>query len=309
MNRLLVLLLITATLAASGCTGIPEGTAADGVAVSIDWIARDPDTGDVLAQGEGLRFTVGSGNSGLGTDLETSLVGRAANQTYTFVSRDDASRAYSEEVSTPQLLGKDDAEGVIPVSAFQQQFGRDPTLNETFEFNPFYDAKVVALDGENFTYRFHIDGEEQSDPVPFVGAFLVSRIIDEELVRTLEPDVGALFTIQPSTQSNPSPLGLPPGAFRTLEARDGNVIYGRAAVSDPALADRALEFEVIVNEVAGVSAVGTELTQGQYGVRSNSPYVNGDPSTVTPGLHHVGEPTEPAGHGHGDGHEDDGHSH
>lgn len=307
MNRLLVLLLATASIAASGCTGIPEGTAANGALVTIDWTARDPQTGEVLAEGQDLRFVVGQGGSGLGRDLERSVVGRQENQTYSFVSEDDPTRAFEEEVRTPQLLGSDPAQGEVPIAAFRRSIGHDPEVNETFEFNPFYEAKVVAVGETNLTYRFHLPGGEQRDPVGFVGAVLVSRIEDGQLVRTLEPQVGARFTVDPPSPQNPAtPLGLEPGAYVTVGAEDGDIIYRRSSVADPALADRPVEFEVTVQEVQRLVGGTTELEEGNYGRRPGSPYLNGDPSTVRIGDHHAGE-THDDGAAHDDGH-DDGHS-
>lgn len=310
MNRLLVLLLVTASIAASGCTGIPEGTATNGARVTIDWTAHDPETGDVLATGTGLSFVVGRGESGLGGDLEQSLVGRQENDTYTFVSEDDESRAFSEEVRTPQFLGSDAAEGNVSIDAFNRSIGHAPEEGEVFEFNPFYDAQVVSVGETELTYRFHLEGGEQRDPVPFVGAVLVSRIEDGQLVRTLEPQEGARFTVDPPSPQNPAtPLGLEPGSYRTVGAEGGDLVYEYAPVSDSALADRPVEFEVTVVEVQSLTGGSTDLEEGKYGVRGGSPYVNGDPTGVTPLGHDDVEHDHngTAQDAHDDGHGDHGH--
>lgn len=304
MNRLLVLLLVTASIAASGCTGSEPDTLA-----VIDWTARDPETGEVLAEGRGTQFVVGRGGSFLGDDLERSLRGRSAGENYTFVSRGDESRTLSEEVRTPQLLGSDAAQQEISVAAFNRTLGHDPMVGEVFDYNPFYQAQVVAVGAQNLTFRFYLEGGEQRDPVPIVGAVLVSRIEDERLLRILEPDVGARFSIQPPSPQNPSTaLGLAPGIYTTVGAEDGDLVYHRAAVTDVALLDEPVEFEVHVREVRQLTVVGTDLEEGHYGVRGGSPYVKGDPTSIRPLDHGEVEHTHGGETQAHDGH-DDGHGH
>ncbi len=357
MNRLLVLLL-TATLALSGCFGYPEGSATPGSTVTADVVALDAETGEVLvwslssatldgsvAAGalaqefervlgddvpasleafldDGLvsaadvaaalddagllhRFGapvtfVAGGQSDLGSDFVAGVLGVPEGSDVTFVSRDDPSLSKSKTVTTPSLLGRSPAEGDVDLATYEAQIGPAPAVGDVFEFNIIYDAEVVAVTEDTVTYRFHIEGERQEDPADVVGAILVSYIEGDELVRLLEPNVGATFEIAPPSAFQPSPLGLEAGSYRTVGMdEDDNLVYEVVSVRFPAVVGRDVEYRV---HVVDVSAAPEAEMEGAYGVR-HSPVVRGDPATVG------GDRVLGGGHDHDDHAHDDGHDH
>ncbi len=443
MNRFLVLLLATAAIASSGCTGFPEGTPAPGDLVNANVVALDLETGapivwglssmtssdgmiaaqalhqafdgvlgeihggplevlfannvttiaatDAVAAlkatgqlakfGVPITFAIGSEESGLGAEFEAGLYGLGAGDSKVFVSKDDPTRnGYHQTVRTPQRLDVTPAESHVSMNVYTTQIGKDPIVGDRFDLNNVYQGEVVALeeqsanpftpsgedtDGDGFTdsdearmgtdpndasdpagsddadqdgltnaqewtfgtdpsrkdtdgdgiddgsvtYRFAIMDGGQRDPADVVGAILLSYIKGNDLVRDLEPDVGATFNIQTSPGSQ-APLGLAGGFYRTEGAEDGNLVYAFTPLRSLDLMDRAVEFHV---EVVSVTAATVTFEEGSYGKR-NSPQVRGNPLSVEAGHHHeehshgeeAGHHDEPAGH---DDHSDHGDSH
>src|SRR5688572_7857169 len=80
---------------ASGCFGVPPGAADNGDSVRIRYTAYDLETGQVLRQNQTAVFAVGSGDSGLGSQVERAIRGHKANDTFTVTVRDDPALDYS----------------------------------------------------------------------------------------------------------------------------------------------------------------------------------------------------------------------
>lgn len=283
-------LLAAATLFAllPGCFGMPPGAADTGDAVTILYTAYDLETGAVLRENRTADFAVGSGASGLGSQVEGAVRGHKANDTFTVTVRDDPALDYSGTVEVNRTLAPIPIAQTAPRADFEQYVG-PAAVDQTFPAYGIYEGVVTAV--TNDTVRFRIQATDgQEDPVPSIGAVLVTTVGESQLQRELRPDVGATFAIAPPTPFQPStPLGLEPGSYKVLGATETKLQFARA-MGEPDLVGRDLRVEVLV--LAVDSEAAAVPTSGNYGARS-SPQVNGDPAAV------LGQPL-PSGDGHAD---------
>jgi FKBP-type peptidyl-prolyl cis-trans isomerase 2 len=292
-HRRLPLLPVLATLllaGASGCFGVPPGAADTGDEVSILYTAYDLESGAVLRENRTADFAVGDGTSGLGEQVERSLRGHKAGETYTVTVRDDPALDYTGVVEVNRTLAPIIAVQSAPRSDFEQFVG-PAHVNQTVPAYGVYDGIVTEVGNDTVTFRIQAqDGQE--DLVPSVGATLVTRVGPTELTRELRPNVGATFAIAPPSPFQPStPLGLAPGSYKVLGATETKLQYSRAA-GEPDLVGKDLRVVVTVVDVR--EAAAPMPTSGNYGAR-DSPQVDGDPSSV------LGRPLptgEPADHDH-----------
>jgi FKBP-type peptidyl-prolyl cis-trans isomerase 2 len=283
--------LLAATL--SGCLGVPPGAADSGDEVTIRYTVYDLDTGATLRENRTVAFVVGSGASGLGDQVERSLRGHLPNETYTVTVRDDASLGYSGLVEVNRTLAPIPIEQSAPRADFEQYVG-PATVGQVFAAYGIYDGRVTEV--QNTTVLFRIEATNgQVDPVPSVGARLVTTVGETELTRTLEPVVGQTFTIAPPSPFQPgTPLGLEPGSYKVLGATETKLQFSRSASTEADLIGRDLRVQVTVLDVQ--QAVEAVPTAGNFGARDGSPQVNGDPESV------LGSPLPAAPHDDGHGH-------
>ena len=279
-------------LALSGCFGVPPGSADTGDSVTIRYTAYDLDSGAALRENRTATFVVGSGSSGLGQQVERAVRGHLPNETFTVTVRDDASLDYGGLVEVNRTLAPIPIEQSAPRADFEQYVG-PASVGQTFPAYGIYDGVVTEVG--NTTVHFRIQAEDgQEDPVPSVGATLVTHVGETELTRELRPVIGQTFTIAPPSPFQPStPLGLEPGSYKVLGASETKLQYSRSASTEADLIGKDLRVQVTVLSVEPLAE--PVPTDGNFGVRS-SPVVNGDPSSVLGG--------EPVPTGPTDGHDD-----
>ena len=272
---LLLALALCATLAA-GCMGTPPGSAKAGDSVTIEYSAFDLASGDALRQNRTVTFTVGEGESGLGSAVEASLRGHRANETYTVDVRDDPTLDYSTSIAVNRTLSAIPTNQSAPRADFTQYVG-EPSVGQTFDAYGIYTGQVTNV--TNDTVSFQVVAEDgQEDPVPSVGATLVTHVTPTALVRRLDPVDGATFTIQPPSPFQPTtPLGLQAGSYKVVGATDTQLLYARSASAQTDLVGRDLRVVVHVLEIT--SAQAPVPTGGNFGVR-HSPQVSGDPGAL-----------------------------
>lgn len=311
MNKsVLLIALLLAPL--SGCLGVPSGAIGPGASISAVVTVTDADSGETLMFSQGMNFDVGSGESGLGFEFERALIGKSDDYEGTIIIRDDPSVEWQGPVSA-QARYESPLVQQIPIQQFSQAFGT-PVEGETFSPpNSFFDYQVVAVSGQTVSYK-PLPEQGQRDEVPTIGAFLVTSVEGDTLIQVLEPNVGATFRVIPPTPFNPNtPLGLAPGAYRTIGGDGASIQFEHSHVSDPNLAGRDLSIEVRVRTVQSGGDPLLEPFEGNYGMR-DSTTVNGR-ANPTPDFGPLSsESPSPAdgsddGHDHGDDHHDDGHDH
>jgi FKBP-type peptidyl-prolyl cis-trans isomerase 2 len=290
-----VLAAAAAVVLLSGCFGMPPGAADTGDAVTIRYTAYDLETGDLLRENRTVAFAVGSGTSGLGDAVERAVRGHLANDTFTVTVRDDPALDYGELVEVNRTLAPIPVVQSAPRRDFEQFVG-PAAVEQTFPAYGIYDGLVTEVTNDTVHFRI-VATDGQEDPVPSVGAVLVTHVGETELVRELRAIDGATFSVAPPTQAQPNtPLGLAPGSYKVLGMTDSKLQYGHAQ-SAPDLAGRDLRVVVTVLEVTPAAADPVP-TSGNFGVRS-SPQVNGDPTTVLGSPVPSGEaPAADDGHGH-----------
>lgn len=290
LSRIPVLAAALSALLASGCFGVPPGAADTGDAVTIRYTAYDLESGEVLRENQTVQFAVGAGTSGLGQQLERALRGHRANDTFTVTVRDDPALDYTAVVEVNRSLASIPIEQSAPRSDFEQYVG-PASVGQTFPAYGIYEGNVTEVSNDTVSFRI-VAEDGQEDPVPSVGAILVTHVGEAELSRELKPDVGATFAIAPPSPFQPStPLGLEPGSYRVTGATATKLQYARA-LGAADIVGRDLRVEVTVLDVQEAEA--PMPTGGNYGVRPSG-QANGDPSTV------LGQPLpsgEPADDGH-----------
>lgn len=274
--RLLAALAVLLLL--SGCLGYPPGSARPGDAVDLRFTATDAATGQVLVD-QAQTSVVAGQPSLLGPGVDRAVVGRQANDT--FVVESSVPGAYGGTQSVPADLGSAPLESRVARALFEASLG-PPSVGQVFRASALYNATVVSVEGANVTYRLAVaDGEEI--PIPDLGLKLVHRIEGTQLVRSLAPLAGATFSIEPGPGGQ-TPLGLPPGSYRTRGLEGDRLVFDHSPVS-PAFFGKTVRFGVTV---IAVHARGPpSAPTGEYGHRS-SPQVLGDPSSALEGLafHH-----------------------
>ncbi|MEK6976145.1 MAG: FKBP-type peptidyl-prolyl cis-trans isomerase [Candidatus Thermoplasmatota archaeon] len=288
MKPVHLLLIAAVVLAGAGCTGLPEGAADFGDTVTVRYSATDLN-GVVLRPERTATFVVGSGSSGLGLGFERGVRGLVAGENATFVVSDDPSLGFNTPVEVDRALQPIPMHQDAPRQDFEDNVG-PASVGQQFAAFGIYTATVTAVHAStvNFTITtsdVDFDGESdvQEDAVASVGAILVTTPDGTFLQRSLKPNVGATFTVQPPSASNPqTPLGLTPGTYRTLGATEDKLQYAFSTSTAQDLIAKDVRFKVtVVRIVAGNHEV--EPVDGNYAAR-NSPYVNGDPDSVLGAL-------------------------
>jgi hypothetical protein len=231
--------------------------------VSAAYTATDPATGVELARENLTAFTIGQGESGLGTAVEGAIVGHRANDTLDL--------AGPVTVTRPQLFDSRESIQTYNATLFAQQV-TEPTVGLNFTAYG-YNATVTATDPRLVTFRLEPkDGAR--DPIPRFGLTLVYSSQDGRLLQTLEPTPDTVFTL-PSTLPA---LNLGPGVYKVLPAQDGQLRFARYPGTDPSVAGKAVSFRLAILAMEPgdhhVAASG-----GAYGVR-NSPQLLSDPHTA-----------------------------
>lgn len=278
MNKTILLIaLLFAPL--SGCLGIPAGAINHGDSVQAVVTVTDLDSGELLVNGRTVEFQVGSGNSGLGFEFERQLIAQTDDFNGVLEIRNDPSTQWSGVVETEARFESDLIQQV-PRDQFEPTFGT-PTVG--MEFHPngvFFPYEVTSVTDSAVFYK-PVPAENQRDPIPVVGAILVSYVEGDQLVQVLEPNVGAVFRILPPSPFNPTtPLGLEPGTYRTLGG-DGDVIrYEQSKATNPDIVGHDLRITVrVVNVRASGAPMDVEPVNGNVGIRQ-SLYINGAPSAI-----------------------------
>lgn len=272
-----ILLIALFVVPLSGCLATPADAIGYGDTVQATATVTDAETGEVLLSGQRLNFAVGQGTSGLGYEFERDLIGEPTDFQGTFTIRGDPSLQWGRTVDV-QAVYESPLVQSIPREQFEQAFG-EPVQGETFAPpSSFFDYQVVSVDANVVQYR-PLPEQGQRDPVPNVGAILVTRVEGDTLVQVLEPDVGATFRVLPPSPFNPqTPLGLQPGSYRTIGGDGETITYQHSPSTNPDLVGHDLIIQVTVQSVRPSQSTGQpEPVDGNYGVR-NSPYVNGVPS-------------------------------
>ncbi|HJQ93095.1 MAG TPA: hypothetical protein VJ874_02290, partial [Candidatus Thermoplasmatota archaeon] len=175
-RRGLLPILAAAALVAllSGCFGVPPGAADDGDAVRIRYTAYDLETGQAIRVNQTVVFAVGSGASGLGSQVESAVRGHMANDTFSVTVRDDPSLDYAGVVEVNRTLAPIPVVQSAPRADFEQFVG-EAFVGQTFPAYQIYDGVVTEV--TNDTVHFRIQAEDgQEDPVPSVGSVLVTTV-------------------------------------------------------------------------------------------------------------------------------------
>lgn len=258
----------------AGCMGTPPGSAKPGDSVTIEYSAFDLGSGDALRENRTVTFTVGEGESGLGSTVEASLRGHRANETYTVEVRGDPSLDYSEDVAVNRSLSPIPTQQSAPRADFAQYVG-EPSVGQTFDAYGIYTGQVTNVTNDTVSFQVMAD-DGQEDPVPSVGATLVTHVTGTALLRRLDPVAGATFTIQPPSPFQPTtPLGLQAGSYKVVGATDTKLLYARSASAQTDLVGRDLR--VVVHVIEVTPAEEPVPTGGNYGA-GKSPQVSGDPA-------------------------------
>lgn len=263
----------------AGCMGLPPGAADHGDSVTIAYTAYDLDSGAALRANRTVTFTVGDGDSGLGSRVESAVRGHRANDTFEVAVRDDPSLAYSEPVAVNRTLSPIPAHQSAARADFAQYVG-EPTVGMTFDAYGIYTGQVTNVTDNAVSFRVLAE-DGQQNAVPSVGATLVTRVTDTALLRTLDPVEGATFTVQPPSPFQPTtPLGLQAGSYKVVGATDTQILYVRSTSGLTDLVGHDLRVVVHVLEVTHAEA--PVPTGGNFGARGHS-QASGDPSTVLGG--------------------------
>ncbi len=259
-----LLIPLTLTIVLSGCFGVPEGGAQLGDTVAIDWIAYDPETGEVIREGSS-QFAIGSGDSRLGKLLETSLIGHKVNDTYRFLS-DDPSRSF-EAFYKPPRFSEFPAVDQVPRNSFEASFG--PTVvGDEHDLGNGVMVVVESLSTQGSTelvhFRYVLNGTVELPDPNYPGKQIVTARGDN-LILEYVPILDTTFLLG-ERQTGPF-FGMPPGMYKAVGADGDLLVYRRANVVDPALAEVPIEFEVTVRALLAAEPVATP--DGAYGARDS----------------------------------------
>lgn len=282
MKILVFLVVACAALASSGCFGLPDGAADTGDTVSVRYTTHDLATGAEIRVNRTATFAVGSGDSGLGLAFESSVRGHTANETYTVEVRDDPSLAFSGVVEVDRALPPIPVHQEAPRADFDaSQFG-PASVGKGFTAYGIYNATVTAVNAT--TVNFDVNARDgQQDEFPSIGATLVTHVVGDSILRTLDPNVGAVFAIPPPTQFNPrTPLGLDPGSYKVLGATETKIQYSYTDSLNSDLVGKPLRYTITVVRITPGNH-DLAPTGDNYGQRE-SPHVNGDPNQVLGGT-------------------------
>lgn len=285
MKPTTILCVALAALLLSGCFGVAPGAAGPGDTVTIQYDAAEIGNATLLRENRTATFVVGSGTSGLGLGLERALRGHLPNETFQVAIRGDSSLRFLGVVEVDRALPAIQVHQEAPRSDFESYVG-PATIGQDFPAYGIYTGIVTALNDTTVQFDVHAtDG--QRAPVPSVGCTLVTVAAGDELHRSLEPNVGAIFAVaEPSPFAPRTPLGLQPGTYKVLGATDGKIRYSHALSTEFDLVGKDLAFTVTVVKVLDGDQVVAPVKSKEgtnYAVRS-SPEVNGDPSSVLGGA-------------------------
>jgi hypothetical protein len=292
---------VASLLLLSGCTGLPEGSANTGDRVTIRYSAVDAGNGTSLREARTVTFILGSGESGLGLELEHAVRGRLPNETFTADVGTDRTREYSLAASADRELPPIQTQQEVSRSDFESALQVD--AEEGYEFPAYgglYVARVTHVTNTSVTLEILAEDGER-DSIPSVGATMVSRVEGSEIHRTLEAVEGARFVVYPASIYYTPPLELPPGSYIVTGQTQDKLLFKRSTSIESDLIGKALRFTVTVVSITPAEPAESD-DDGNYGTR-NSPQVLGDPGTVV--LDQPGGPLpEPdaADDGHGHGH-------
>ena len=253
-NRLFVPLALAAILA-SGCLGYPAGSARPGDTVTIEYTARDPATGEAILLNRTALFPLGSGESGLGPDVERSLVGMQVNETRT-VRSPAANRGFDGKQHLNATLGHGPGTTTVPTPTLRQAFG-NITAGFSFSFNQYFNATVVSVGEAETTVRLVPNGQAQE--VPDLGVRVRGIALGDQVALALEPMVGTTFRLLLAVDD----LGLPAGSYK-VEGRDGDRI---AFAYTPAALDLVGRDIEVTARLVSVAPGAVPDAGGNYGAR------------------------------------------
>ncbi len=316
VSKTLLLFALVAATGLSGCFG-----AGNTLQATMTYTAYDPDTGAVLVDdatgapiaGVSITFHPGSGDSGFGTEFERQVMAAGVNQTVNVTTRAD----YVEQVGRERVFPSSSALVEVGYAEFVGALG-EPTVGQTFDYSQLYPARVEVVNepitedavvtetdpdtGETTertetrvvqpgTVTFRVIPEPgQRDPVPAVGAVLITLVEGDQITQMLEPTVGAKFPIMASPQG--TPLGLAPGQYRTVGANETAILYEFSPHPSAMLLGRDVLIQATLTSVTSAALGEAPPASGaNFGART-SPQLNAP--AVGPAD---------AGHDHGD----DGH--
>jgi hypothetical protein len=285
MSRPLSVLLVAtvlATLVVSGCTGYGPGPdPRDAVTVRYD--LHYAGNGTLIRSNLTETFVVGDQSSMFGKPVDDEIMQRRLGESF-----EVDLAGYGETVHVNRSLAAIPVFQSAPRADFEQFVGA-ASVNQTFPAYGIYDGVVTEVTNDTVFFRIlAIDGQE--DPVPSVGATLVTTIGETDLLRDLRPNVGQTFVISPPSPYQPStPLGLDPGAYIVRGASDTQLEYGRSPLGDPALFnDPKIVGKDLVVEVQILAIQPEPEPSGNYGVRSPrtaDPLLTGEPIPGSSAAH------------------------
>jgi hypothetical protein len=246
-------------------------------------------------------FSMGSGDSGLGFEVERGIVGMLPDEVRTIESGNDPTRGFSQEIERPRWLGNTESMlEMIERPLFEESLGA-PTIGRTFQMTQSFDAEVINFTDTEVNVRLVI---EESYPADIVGGLVVPRIVGDTFRLELVLTPGAEFNIA-STPGQSAPLELSNGAYRSLRTDGDNVVWAFSA-SPAGTVGQPITVIVTLVEVTQGTVAGVD---GSHGARQSAVMPSIIPELE--GGHHADgdataatEPeTEPADHA------DDGHGH
>jgi len=263
MKPLLALTLALVMAASAGCFGYPPGSVRPGDHLTVTVTATPLAGGAPLVTSEAWEIgDVGSGSSGLGADVEQALVGHRVNETVTLDSPATARSGYSgtqhlHVAETPPNPIVDTA----PQGALVQYLGHAVQVGGRFELGPGLNATVTAIANGTVTYRADLtDGFVM--PIERFGLEQIFHIHGGNFTVTFEPLVGHEFVLADSGGS--TPLGTPPGYYRTSGKVGDNITYDFEPASP--LHGQAVHVTVKINSIEAASPRKAPA-DGQYGLR------------------------------------------
>lgn len=271
-------------LAAAGCFGDAPGSAHAGDVVVVRYTAWDLETGQLLGEANTTTpaFALGSGESGLGLDVERALVGHRQNDTVEVRSSEAAARSYTQTLVLPPWFGEPPANHTVSISALHQD---DILLaipvGGSAAVAAGLNATVIARDATTLVWQWDVR-EGQHFRVPDVeGVDYVFHPRGDRLNITLEGRSGAEFFIPaqpglPDAAVQTTVRGVGAGHYRVLASSDGMLRFSYAP--DTPLFQKAIRVQATLVQVHTPSGVPAPVG-GNYGAHG-SPQLVGDPAAL-----------------------------
>lgn len=287
MKTPLAFLAALALVAASGCFGLPEGSADVGDQVVVRYTAIDAATGATLRANQTASFTLGTGGSGLGIPFERELRGAMQGETVEVALDEDAA---TQIVEVSRALPSIPAVQSANRTAFDRSTAGPAVLGKTFPYS-IYTVRVTGV--TNTTVDMEIDvPANMVTPYPLLGVNLRSERVGDEVVRTIDPINGTRINIEPPTSPTAgTPFGLNPGQYIVL----GATATEMQLATSPDFLGKDVRVRATLVRVTSTGGAGEPVDRDgdtNYGVRT-SPQVLGDPAT----LDFTSAPADDAGHG------------